>query len=93
MLKASNREKQKCLDVESIKNFPCSDLRTIDQLWVKYSNGRFGFSVQKKICLSVGNNELYLRFSKNLFEQDRVSTTLNPRRSSRGLSAVETHDP
>ncbi|MFM6309566.1 MAG: GUN4 domain-containing protein, partial [Dolichospermum sp.] len=22
---------------------------TIDQLWVKYSNGRFGFSVQKQI--------------------------------------------
>jgi len=31
-------------------NFPCFDLRTIDQLWVKYSNGRFGFSVQKRIC-------------------------------------------
>ncbi|WP_254625990.1 GUN4 domain-containing protein [Nostoc sp. TCL240-02] len=26
----------------------------MDQLWVKYSNGRFGFSVQKKIYLSVG---------------------------------------
>jgi len=35
-------------------NFPCTDLRTIDRLWVKYSNGRFGFSVQKKIYLEVG---------------------------------------
>ncbi len=35
-------------------NFPCADLLTIDRLWVKYSNGRFGFSVQKKIYLSVG---------------------------------------
>jgi hypothetical protein len=23
-------------------NFPCADLRTIDKLWVKYSDGRFG---------------------------------------------------
>ncbi|MFM6310751.1 MAG: GUN4 domain-containing protein, partial [Dolichospermum sp.] len=36
------------LDVKGIDNFPCEDLRTIDQLWVKYSNGRFGFSVQKR---------------------------------------------
>ncbi|MFL9459004.1 GUN4 domain-containing protein [Tolypothrix bouteillei VB521301_2] len=35
-------------------NFPCTDLRTIDNLWVKYSSGRFGFSVQKKIYLEVG---------------------------------------
>ena len=32
-------------------NFPCDDLRTIDQLWVHYSNGKFGFSVQKKIYM------------------------------------------
>jgi uncharacterized caspase-like protein len=54
MLKAANREKEGYLDVESIKKFPCTDLRTIDQLWVKYSNGRFGFSVQKRIWESVG---------------------------------------
>ncbi|WP_354636053.1 serine/threonine-protein kinase [Planktothricoides raciborskii] len=34
-------------------NFPCTDLRTIDQLWVKYSNGRFGFSVQSRIYRSL----------------------------------------
>ena len=54
MLKASSREEQGSLDAESINNFPCADLRTIDQLWVKYSNGRFGFSVQKKIYLECG---------------------------------------
>lgn len=54
MLKASSREKERQFDTESINNFPCTDLRTIDQLWLRYSNGRFGFSVQKKIYLSVG---------------------------------------
>ncbi|MDB9340096.1 MULTISPECIES: GUN4 domain-containing protein [Cyanophyceae] len=56
MVKAAKREKIGWLDSDSIKQFPCTDLRTIDQLWVKYSNGRFGFSVQKRIWESVGGN-------------------------------------
>ncbi|MEA5522766.1 GUN4 domain-containing protein [Limnoraphis robusta] len=39
---------------EGLKNFPCADLRVIDRLWVKYSNGKFGFSVQKQIWIDVG---------------------------------------
>ncbi|MEM1391787.1 MAG: serine/threonine-protein kinase [Cyanobacteria bacterium P01_H01_bin.150] len=61
MLKAANREKQGWLDIESIRYFPHKDLRTIDQLWVKYSEGKFGFSVQKSVWESVGGriyNEL-----------------------------------
>ncbi|MBD1938589.1 GUN4 domain-containing protein [Microcoleus sp. FACHB-68] len=54
MLKAANRDEEGWLDRESIDNFPCTDLRTIDQLWVKYSNGRFGFSVQKRFWLKAG---------------------------------------
>jgi serine/threonine protein kinase len=46
------------LYIDEIENFPCEDLRTIDQLWVKYSNGRFGFSVQKKIYHSLGGTTL-----------------------------------
>ena len=34
---------------KAIENFPSDELRTIDQLWVKYSGDKFGFSVQKKI--------------------------------------------
>jgi hypothetical protein len=54
MLKAAGREQEGYLDSESIETFPCTDLRTIDRLWVKYSDGRFGFSVQKRIWESVG---------------------------------------
>ncbi|MEH2206227.1 MAG: GUN4 domain-containing protein [Nostoc sp.] len=54
MLKASSRQNEGWFNTKSINNFPCTDLRTIDQLWVKYSNRRFGFSVQKKIYRSVG---------------------------------------
>lgn len=55
MLKAAGQEKENWrLNAESIETFPCTDLRTIDRLWVKYSDGRFGFSVQKHIWESVG---------------------------------------
>ncbi len=49
MLKAAKREKDGYLDLDSIQNFPCTDLHTLDQLWITYSDGRFGFSVQKRI--------------------------------------------
>jgi hypothetical protein len=54
MLKAARREKEGYLDINSIETFPCTDLRKIDRLWVKYSDKRFGFSVQKGIWESVG---------------------------------------
>ena len=54
MLKVVGRESGDWIRDEELLNFPCTDLRTIDRLWVKYSNGRFGFSVQKKIYLEVG---------------------------------------
>lgn len=33
------------LTQDDIEQFPCIDLRTIDQLWIHYSQGHFGFSV------------------------------------------------
>jgi GUN4-like/Caspase domain len=49
MLKAANRESEGWLDADTLNNFPCKDLKTIDLLWMTASNGHFGFSVQKKI--------------------------------------------
>ena len=59
MLQAVGRKSQGYFDYDSIENFPCTDLRTIDQLWVKYSNGHFGFSVQKRIWLKCGGKVDY----------------------------------
>jgi hypothetical protein len=51
-----------------LQNFPCTDLRTIDQLWFKHSRGKFGFSVQKKIWQSCDsptyNNQDWGKFGK-----------------------------
>lgn len=39
---------------DAVKEYSCNDLRVIDGLWTKYSNDRFGFSVQLKIYQEVG---------------------------------------
>jgi serine/threonine protein kinase len=67
MLQVANRTKEGVLSVKDVDNLPCEDLRTIDRLWVKYSNGRFGFSVQAKIYRDLGgtqklNSEILLAF-------------------------------
>ncbi len=54
MLRVADRENVGYLYIGDIEHFPCSDLHAIDQLWVKSSNGRFGFSVQKRIWEDVG---------------------------------------
>ncbi len=54
MLRAANREKEGWLRYEDIEKFPKTDFRTMDDLWVKYSSGRFGFSVQKRIWENLG---------------------------------------
>ncbi|WP_026793773.1 MULTISPECIES: GUN4 domain-containing protein [Planktothrix] len=59
------------VSVEDIENFPSEDLRIIDQLWVKYSDGRFGFSVQKRIYQSLGGTREYDEKIFGIF-RDRV---------------------
>jgi hypothetical protein len=60
MLCISDREKEGWLDSFSIENFSCTDLRTLNQLWVQASNGRFGFSIQNRIYEEVGKDSTKL---------------------------------
>jgi serine/threonine protein kinase len=67
MLKVAGREEKGWLNIKDIEKFPCEDLRTIDQLWVEYSNGSFGFSVQKRIYRSVGELwNIIVKFGRSL---------------------------
>jgi len=59
MCQVMGRQTEGLLRVEDIEQFPCADLRAIDQLWVEHSNGRFGFSVQKKIWQQCGSPTEY----------------------------------
>ena len=54
MLEAVGRKEGDWISSEELLKFPCVDLKTIDRLWVKYSNGQFGFSVQKEIYVQCG---------------------------------------
>ncbi len=56
IIKVARREKEGYLDRDAIKILPCTDLRTLDELWVEHSQGRFGFSVQKRIYEEVGKD-------------------------------------
>jgi hypothetical protein len=54
MIVVGDRAQKGYLDIDDLRHFPCADLRVIDQLWVCYSDGHFGFSVQKQIWVEVG---------------------------------------
>ena len=57
MLKLTKREQEEWLILKDVTNFPRQELRKMDQLWVKYSKGKFGFSVQKQIWLDLGGKD------------------------------------
>lgn len=47
---------RKWLYFTEVESFPITDLQTINTLWLVYSEGKFGFSVQREIWLAVGKN-------------------------------------
>jgi len=53
MIQIVGKEKGESISDKELLDFPSTDLRTIDQLWFKYSNGQFGFGVQKRIYAEV----------------------------------------
>jgi hypothetical protein len=55
MLKVANRTGKGWLDADSIQKFPGEDLKLIDNLWVQHSEGKLGFSVQKRIWQECGS--------------------------------------
>lgn len=54
MIRAVGKKSGDLFTSDELLNFPCTDLKTIDSLWVKYSKGNFGFSVQKQIYVECG---------------------------------------
>lgn len=55
MIRAVGEKSGDWFTPNKLRNFPCTDLLTIDRLWVKYSSGKFGFSVQKKVWQECGS--------------------------------------
>nr|WP_255515518.1 GUN4 domain-containing protein [aff. Roholtiella sp. LEGE 12411] len=53
ILQVAKRQKEGSLKAKDLKNFSCSDICMIDQLWIEASQYQFGFSVQRNIWFSV----------------------------------------
>jgi hypothetical protein len=81
MKKLTKREQRGWLRLEDVKNFPRQELRKMDQLWVKYSNGKFGFSVQKQIWL-----DLEGKFGTNYGTYVKLGDRVGWRRDNEWLS-------
>lgn len=59
--------------LERTEPFPCKDLHTLDDLWQKYSNRRFGFSVQNSLWKKAGENSPGENSAENEWIGDLVS--------------------
>ncbi|MEO1211130.1 MAG: serine/threonine-protein kinase [Cyanobacteria bacterium J06638_20] len=55
MLQAFQRKDTSFLSFDELTEFPCLDLRTINRLWMKYSNGHLGFEPQLQAWNAVGH--------------------------------------
>lgn len=60
MIQVLNKKEGDNIYQEELLNFPSEDFLIIDQLWMKHSQGRFGFTKQKEIWLDCGGKtEVY----------------------------------
>jgi F-box protein 11 len=54
MITAVGKDEGQMFSEDDLRNFPCDELLPIDRLWVKHSDGLYGFSVQKQIYEECG---------------------------------------
>ena len=54
MITEIGKEEGQWFDSDELLTFPSYPLKTIDGLWMRYSDGRFGFSIQKEMYLKYG---------------------------------------
>lgn len=47
-------EQRETLSPEDVSKYPCNSLQVIDQMWYKYSSGKFSFGVQLKNYYEAG---------------------------------------
>lgn len=78
MLEAVGRVENDWIRPDELRKFPCADLKTIDSLWKNYSDGKFGFSLQKAVWQECGSpissGEEWDRFCVQVGWQDSRAT-------------------
>lgn len=51
-----NNKQHVFIELKTIAEYSCPDIRTVDSLWKKYSNNQFGFSPQQKVWKNVNQD-------------------------------------
>lgn len=83
--------KRKWVYFTEVEQFPATDLSTIDSLWWVYSEGKFGFAVQRRIWLSVGQD--FAKLWPKIGWKDSNNWTQYPNQFIWDLSAPQGHLP
>ena len=74
-----------------VEQFPAIDLQTINALWLIHSEGKFGFSVQRDLWLSVGKN--WEKLWPKIGWKDGINWTRYPQGFTWDLTAPKGHLP
>jgi hypothetical protein len=90
-LAGSSAIERKWLYFTEVDNLPVTDLQTVDRLWQFHSEGKFGFSVQRKIWISVGKD--FTKLWTKIQWKDGNNWTRYPNEFIWNLSAPEGHLP
>lgn len=69
ILTVTNRVDEGVLDIDSIENFPCEDLRKIDELWV--SSGSGVLNENRTYLIMVGSTGFDIMFNDSLSTRAR----------------------
>ncbi|NER98079.1 MAG: GUN4 domain-containing protein, partial [Symploca sp. SIO1B1] len=57
LLELADRNSEGFLDKKAVEKISVKDIYTLDQLWVEYSKGHFGFSIQKRLFEGVNQKK------------------------------------
>ena len=90
-LAGSAAVERKWLYFTEVESIPVTDLQTIDKLWLMSSEGKFGFSVQRRIWLSMGKN--FSQLWTKIDWKSGNSWTRYPKEFTWNLSAPKGHLP
>jgi hypothetical protein len=82
---------RKWLYFTEVERFPSLDLHTINALWWVHSDGKFGFSVQRKLWLSVGKD--FVKLWPKIGWKDGNSWTKYPQGFTWSVTAPVGHLP
>ena len=59
MIEQVDKDEGEWFQLQELLTYPCDDMMKIDQCWVQYSQGKFGFSVQMKLWQECGSPRSY----------------------------------